>query len=221
MLGTPDDADDVVQDAWLRWEAADRSRSRAGGVAHDGHHPDRHRPAALRPPPTARCTSARGSPSRSRAVDDAPFASVATAESLTLGFLTVLERLEPIERAVFLLHDVFGYPFAEVAASVERSEAATRQIAKRARDRVQAERPRIDADPDPPGELAGAFLGAVIQGDVDGLRRLLTDDVVHVSDGGANRPPPADPSSAPTGSPGCSSTWHPGWSPAPRSTRCG
>lgn len=116
-----------------------------------------------------------------------PFASIATAESLTLGFLTVLERLEPVERAVFLLHNVFGYPFAKVAASVELTEAAARQIAKRARGRVHAERPRIDADPAHAEELAGAFLGAIVQGDVDGLRRLLADDVVHLSDGGPHR----------------------------------
>jgi RNA polymerase sigma-70 factor (ECF subfamily) len=187
MLGTPDDADDIVQDAWLRWEATDRSTI--------------VEPAAWLTTVTTRIAIDRLRSARRRrevyvgpwlpeplpAGEDDPFAEVASAESLTLGFLTVLERLEPVERAVFLLHDVFGYPFAEVAASVERSEAAARQIAKRARDRVQAERPRIDADPDHAEELAAAFLGAVIQGDVDALRRLLTDDVVHLSDGGPNR----------------------------------
>ena len=187
MLGTPDDADDVVQDAWLRWESTDRAAV--------------DEPAAWLTTVTTRLAIDRlRSARRRREVyvgpwlpeplpvgDDDPFATVATAESLTLGFLTVLERLEPVERAVFLLHDVFGYPFADVAAHVERSEAAARQIAKRARDRVQAERPRVDADPDHAEELAAAFLGAVIQGDVDGLRRLLTDDVLHLSDGGAHR----------------------------------
>lgn len=187
MLGTPDDADDVVQDTWLRWESADRA-----GI---------DRPAAWLTTVTTRLAIDRlRSAQRRREVyvgpwlpepipcgDDDPFASAASAESLTLGFLTVLERLEPVERAVFLLHDVFRYPFAEVAACVERSEAATRQIAKRARERVQAERPRIDADPDRAEELAEAFLGAVVQGDVDGLRRMLTDDVLHLSDGGPHR----------------------------------
>lgn len=153
MLGTPDDADDVVQDAWLRWAAADRSA--------------RHRREVYVGP---------WLPEPLLAGDDDPLASIATAESLSLAFLTVLERLEPVERAVFLLHDVFGYPFADVAAHVERSEAAARQIAKRARDRVQAERPRMDADPTHAEELAEAFLGAVVQG-----------DVVHLSDGGAHR----------------------------------
>ncbi|HSP03721.1 MAG TPA: RNA polymerase sigma factor SigJ [Acidimicrobiales bacterium] len=187
MLGTPDDADDVVQDAWLRWAAADRSAI--------------VEPAAWLTTVTTRLAIDRLRSARHRrevyvgpwlpepllAGDDDPLASIATAESLSLAFLTVLERLEPVERAVFLLHDVFGYPFADVAAHVERSEAAARQIAKRARDRVQAERPRMDADPTHAEELAEAFLGAVVQGDVDGLRRLLTDDVVHLSDGGAHR----------------------------------
>jgi RNA polymerase sigma-70 factor, ECF subfamily len=187
MLGTPDDADDVVQDAWLRWAAAD----------HDAI----VEPAAWLTTVTTRIAIDRlRSARRRREVyvgpwlpeplpvgDDDPFAAAATAESLTLGFLTVLERLEPVERAVFLLHDVFGYPFAEVAVTVDRSEAAARQIARRARERVQAERTRVDADPERAEELAGAFLGAVVQGDVDALRRLLTDDVVHLSDGGPHR----------------------------------
>lgn len=188
MLGTPDDADDVVQDAWLRWAAADHD-----AIAE---------PAAWLTTVTTRIAIDRlRSARRRREVyvgpwlpeplpvggDDDPFAAAATAESLTLGFLTVLERLEPVERAVFLLHDVFGYPFADVAASVDRTEAAARQIARRARERVQAERTRVDADPERAEQLAGAFLGAVVEGDVDALRRLLTDDVLHLSDGGPNR----------------------------------
>jgi RNA polymerase sigma-70 factor, ECF subfamily len=187
MLGTPDDADDVVQDAWLRWESADRSSIAS--------------PAAWLTTVTTRLAIDRLRSARHRREvyvgpwlpeplaigEDDPFAAAATAESLTLGFLTVLERLEPVERAVFLLHDVFGYPFADIAASVDRSEPATRQIARRARERVQAEQPRIDADPARAEELADAFLGAVVLGDVEALRRLLADDVVHLSDGGPHR----------------------------------
>ncbi len=188
MLGTPDDADDVVQDAWLRWSAADRASI--------------DEPAAWLTTVTTRLAIDRLRSARRRrevyvgpwlpepVVDSAdPFLHAASAESLTLAFLTVLERLEPVERAVLLLHDVFGYPFAEVAAHVERSEPATRQIAKRARDRVQSTRPRVEPPPDraTAERLAEAFFAAVAVGDVDALRDMLTDDVVHLSDGGPIR----------------------------------
>jgi len=187
MLGTADDADDVVQDTWLRWEAADRSAiaepaawltTVATRIAIDRLRSARHRREVYVGP---------WLPEPLPAVDDAPFAAAATSESLTLGFLTVLERLEPVERAVFLLHDVFGYPFVDVAASVDRTEAAARQIAKRARERVQGARPRVDADPDHAEELAAAFLAAIVHGDLDALKVMLTEDVLHLSDGGAER----------------------------------
>lgn len=188
MLGTPDDADDVVQDAWLRWSAADRSAI--------------EEPAAWLTTVATRLAIDRLRSARRRRevyvgpwlpepVADAadPFLHAASAESLTLAFLTVLERLEPVERAVLLLHDVFGYPFSEVAAHVDRSEAAARQIAKRARDRVQSARPRVEPPPDraTAERLAEAFFAAVAVGDVDALRDMLTDDVVHLSDGGPTR----------------------------------
>lgn len=187
MLGTPDDADDVVQDAWLRWSAADRSTIDS--------------PAAWLTTVTTRLAIDRLRSARQRrevyvgpwlpepvaATADDPYTVVASAESLTLGFLTVLERLEPVERAVFLLHDVFGHPFAEVAAMVDRTDVNARQIARRARERVRAAHPpgRVP-DPEHAERLAAAFFAAVVQGDVDALRDLLADDVVHLSDGGAH-----------------------------------
>jgi RNA polymerase sigma-70 factor (ECF subfamily) len=96
----------------------------------------------------------------------------------------VLETLQPVERAVFLLHDVFELPFREVAASVDRDEATTRKIAERARRRVRDGRPRVDPRPDEVTALSDAFLAAVFEGDVERLATLLTDDVVYVSDGG-------------------------------------
>lgn len=188
MLGTPDDADDAVQDTWLRWDAADRA-------AIDN-------PAAWLTTVTSRICIDRLRSARHRRetyvgswlpepltiVDDDPSDAVAVSESLTLGFLDILERLAPVERAVFLLHEVFETPFAEIAETVDRSEAATRQIAKRARDRVRAERTRGTAPPpERARELADAFLGAMLLGDVDGLLAQLTDDVVHVADGGPNQ----------------------------------
>jgi RNA polymerase sigma-70 factor (ECF subfamily) len=113
-----------------------------------------------------------------------PAEVVASSDSLTLGFLRVLETLEPTERAVFLLHDVFAVPFAEVAIAVDRSEAATRQMARRARDKVRDGRPRLTPPPAEVRELSDAFLAAILEGDVDRLTSMLTDDVVHISDGG-------------------------------------
>jgi len=188
MLGTPDDADDVVQDAWLRWSAAD--------------HASIEEPAAWLTTVTTRLAIDRLRSARHRrevyvgpwlpepvAEAGDPYLAAASADSLTLAFLTVLERLEPVERAVLLLHDVFGYPFADVAAHVDRTEAAARQIAKRARERVRSAHPRVDPAPDraTAERLAEAFFAAVAVGDVDGLRAMLTDDVVHLSDGGPMR----------------------------------
>jgi RNA polymerase sigma-70 factor (ECF subfamily) len=121
-----------------------------------------------------------------------PAESVELAESLTLGFLAVLERLGPVERAAFLLADVFGEPYARIAEVVGRSEDACRQAASRARRRVRDQRGAASshqrgavAAPANADELVGAFLGACVQGDVDGLRALLAADAVLVSDGGA------------------------------------
>ena len=108
------------------------------------------------------------------------------ADSLTLGFLVLLDRLAPTERAVFLLADVFGESFASIAASVGKSEAACRQIASRARRKVHDERsaaPTTDEDP----ELLTRLVGAVLSGDAEQLLDLLDADVVLVSDGGPSR----------------------------------
>jgi RNA polymerase sigma-70 factor (ECF subfamily) len=184
MTGTPDDADDVVQDVWLRWERTDRA-------AIDN-------PAAWLTTVTTRVALDRLTSATARREqyvgpwlpeplpDPAgdPAEQAAASDSLTLGFLRVLETLQPVERAVFLLHDVFDVPFREVAASVERDEATTRQIARRARERVRDGRPRVDPRPDEVTALSDAFLAAVLEGDVDRLAAMLTDDVVYVSDGG-------------------------------------
>ena len=115
-----------------------------------------------------------------------PADTVEQAESLTLGFLVVLERLAPVERAVFLLGDVFGEPYAAIAAVVDRSEDACRQIAARARRRVRDARRRVTS---PAGaatatDLVHRFMAACAFGQVDELRSILVEDVVLVSDGG-------------------------------------
>jgi RNA polymerase sigma-70 factor (ECF subfamily) len=187
MLGSRAEAEDVVQDAWLRLErtehvdsveaflvttttrlAIDQLRSaRARRETYVGPwlpEPLVTDPAAQRAPP--------------------PDALVEKAELLSLGLLRVLEQLEPVERAVFLLREAFGYPFAEIARMVDRSEESCRQIAVRARERVRRERPRLEPDPVEHGRLLEAFLRATEAGDLDALVGVLADDVVLVPDSG-------------------------------------
>lgn len=183
MTGTPDDADDVVQDAWLRWERVDRDT-----VVN---------PAAWLTTVTTRLAIDRVTSAAARREQyvgpwvpepltgpDDPFERAAATDTLTLGFMRVLETLQPVERAVFLLHDVFAVDFAEIASTIGKSDAATRQIAKRARDRVREGRPRVTPPPADVRALSDAFLAAVLDGDVERLASMLTEDVVHISDGG-------------------------------------
>lgn len=189
IVGTPDDADDVVQDAWLRLSTADTAT-----IANF--------PAWLTTVTTRLAIDRLRASSHQREVYVGPWLSdpvdiepsttagpdenVLLAESISLGFMAVLERASPLERAVFILHDVFSYPLAEVAEIVERTPAATRQLAKRARDHVQEGRPRFDADPADIEQLTELMLGAAINGDVETLKSFLANDVVHISDGGPN-----------------------------------
>jgi RNA polymerase sigma-70 factor, ECF subfamily len=121
------------------------------------------------------------------ATDD-PAARAELADSVSMAFLLVLERLDPVERAVFLLHDVFGYGHDEIADIVDVSAVNSRQIATRARRRVQAERPRFESSPEERDRLAQRFFAAVTDGDVGGLVQLLADDVVLYGDGGGKVP---------------------------------
>ena len=122
-----------------------------------------------------------------------PASHAETADSLSLAFLVLLERLSPVQRAVFLLHEVFGYGYAEIAGLVERSEDNCRQIAARARRHVEAGRPRFESSRRQREELARRFFAAVEQGDTEGLVGLLADDVVMYGDGGGKAPALATP----------------------------
>jgi RNA polymerase sigma-70 factor (ECF subfamily) len=194
MLGSMTDAEDAVQEGWLRWHrlgADGRSAvdnpaawltTAVGRLALDRLKSAQHQREQYVGPwlPEPVLTSPD------------PADAVELAESLTVGFLTVLERLGPVERAAFLLADVFNEPYATVAAVVGRSEEACRQAASRARKRVRDERRRAVTTPGDAGRrsadtapLLAAFLAACVEGDLDGLRRVLADDVVVVSDGGA------------------------------------
>ncbi|MFG3117775.1 RNA polymerase sigma-70 factor [Streptomyces sp. NPDC048197] len=117
-----------------------------------------------------------------------PARSVELADSVSMAALVLLERLSPLERAVFVLREVFGFGFDEVAAAVGRSEAACRQLLVRARRHMEAGRPRFEAARDEREELASRFLDALREGDVAGLQDLLAADVSLVGDGGGKAP---------------------------------
>jgi RNA polymerase sigma-70 factor (ECF subfamily) len=117
-------------------------------------------------------------------VEDSAPERAEEAESVSMAFLVLLERLTPVERAVFLLRDVFEYSFAEIADIVEKSEANVRQILVRARKAIDAERPRFEPSMQRRDELASRFLAAAADGDMDGLVALLADDVTFYGDGG-------------------------------------
>ncbi|MFD4635185.1 RNA polymerase sigma-70 factor [Streptomyces sp. NPDC058284] len=117
-----------------------------------------------------------------------PARAVELAESVSVAALLLLERLSPLERAVFVLRDVFGFGFDEVAAAVERSEAACRQLLVRARRHMAAGRPRFEPAREERAELASRFFDALSEGDVAGLRSLLAADVAMVGDGGGKGP---------------------------------
>ena len=201
MLGTPDDADDVVQEAWLRWQRAtfeDIDNPAAWlttvttRLAIDRLKSARRRREVyvgpwLPEPLTIESLGAATLRAAPAASSTDPAMLAIGSESLELGLLRVLETLGPVERAVFLLHDVFGYPFEQISPIIDKSVATTRQIAKRARDRVRSGRPRVDAEPADVMAWSEAFVGAAVEGDLDGLMNMLTDDVVHISDGGAER----------------------------------
>jgi RNA polymerase sigma-70 factor (ECF subfamily) len=110
--------------------------------------------------------------------------AVESEEAVSLAMLVLLERLSPVERAVFVLRESFDFDFAQIAAIVDRSEANCRQILVRARRRIDDERPRFDADPGERRALAARFLAAAREGDLDGLVAMLAPDAVLVGDGG-------------------------------------
>ena len=117
-----------------------------------------------------------------------PERSAELADSISMAALLLLERLSPLERAVFVLREVFGFDFSEIAAAVGRSEAACRQLSVRARRHMDAGRPRFEADRSERDELAGRFFDALQDGDVERLRDVLAADVVMVGDGGGKAP---------------------------------
>lgn len=184
MLGSVAEAEDVVQDAFIRLSTApDEIVSPKAYVATvttrlaiDALRSARARRESYVGPwlPEPLLTDP----------DAGPAESAEAAESLSMAFLVVLETLSPVERAVFLLHDVFAYDYAEIATVVGKSEANCRQLASRARKHVEAGRPRFATSDTQKAELAQRFFAAVAGVDVDGLVSMLADDVAFYGDGG-------------------------------------
>lgn len=186
MLGSVMEAEDVVQDAWLRWQSSSRT--------------DVREPAAFLTTITTRLAIDRLRSAQHRRETyvgpwlpepivreqgEDPADVVAEAERLSMALLTAMERLDPVERAVFLLRETFDFDYAEIADVVNKSPAACRQIAKRARERVgdpARARPVDDAE-----RVMAPFLAALSAGDVDALLGTLAADVIAYSDGGGVR----------------------------------
>jgi RNA polymerase sigma-70 factor (ECF subfamily) len=196
MLGSRAEAEDIVQEAWLRWAQVDEAT-----VQHAG--------AYLSRLVTNLCLDKLGSAAARREqyvgvwlpeplVDEeagwspGPEAQAEFAQDVSVAFMLALERLSPLERAAFLLHDVFDFSFSEIATALDRSEAACRQLAARGRAHVRAARPRGATTPPPRSseidakhaELMSAFLAATRSGDLNGLTHLLASDVRVITDGG-------------------------------------
>jgi RNA polymerase sigma-70 factor (ECF subfamily) len=193
MLGSVSDAEDVVQDAWLRWSAADRSDVRderaylvqiTTRLALDRLNSAQSRRESYVGPWLPEPLLTGGSPVGSGPPAPEPEDAAELGEMVSLALLVVLETLSPAERAVFVLREVFGMSTAEVAAALGRSEAAVRQMAHRAREHVHARQPRFDADRRAQRKVTERFFAAVGGGDLDALLAVLAPDVVLISDGG-------------------------------------
>ncbi|MGW6896721.1 RNA polymerase sigma-70 factor [Streptomyces sp. NBC_01718] len=183
LLGTAADAEDAVQDAWIKWSSADRSQVAdpkayltriASNLALERLRSTRYKRETYVGPwlPEPILTSG----DTAEAVTD--------AESVSMAMLVVLETLSPLERAVFVLKEVFDFSHAEIAEAVERSEAAVRQAAHRAREHVRARRPRFTTDRPRQREVTERFFAAATGGDVNALMELLSPDVTLWTDGG-------------------------------------
>jgi len=180
MLGSVTDAEDMVQEAFIRWMRADRAAVRE--------------PAAfLRSTVTRLCLDQLKSARRQRETYIGPWlpdpvVEEEEVEDVTLPLMLALERLSPLERAAFLLHDVFGLGFDEVADTIERDAAACRQLAARARSHVREARPRFKLESQRGLALAEAFFNASRNGDMQAFGAMLAADVTAHADGGGKRP---------------------------------
>ncbi len=184
MLGELTEAEDVVQDAWLKWDGADRDAVR--------------NPEAFLVTVTTRLALTRLRSARARREvyvgpwlpeplltdPETPEAKAIEAERLSLALLGALERLNPVERAVLVLRDAFDLEYAEIADALDKSPANVRQIARRAREHAGDAARGREVSAEEQQRLAGAFMAAAVAGDVDALRELLAADAIMYTDGG-------------------------------------
>lgn len=185
MLGTVMDAEDMVQETYLRWQrvsatTVDSPKSYLAAVV------TRLCIDHLRSAKVKRETYIGPWLPEPVLTSKAPTLMETTmlAESLSTAFLVLLENLNPVERAVYLLREVFDYDYSEIAKIVDKSEANCRQLASRARRFIRDRRPRFAPDPDQEAKLTEQFLTTVAEGDMSGLLEILADDIVVYSDGG-------------------------------------
>jgi len=193
MLGSVADAEDVVQDAWLRWSAADRSDVLderaylvriASRLALDRMDSARARRESYVGPWLPEPLLTGSTPVAAAPQEAQPEDAAELGEQVSLALLVVLETLSPAERAVFVLREVFGMSVADVAAALNRSEAAVRQMGHRAREHVHARQPRFDTDRHEQRQVTERFLAAAVNGDVESLLAALAPGVVLIADGG-------------------------------------
>jgi RNA polymerase sigma-70 factor (ECF subfamily) len=187
MLGSSSDAEDVVQDTYLRWERADVDAIRS---------PKDYLSAMVTRLSIDYLRSARVRrevyvgpwlPEPLVGVDEHdPLAAATLAESLSTAFLVLLERLTPMQRAAFLLREVFAFDYAEVARILDTTEANARQLVQRAKQHIASGRPRFSPDREAASALAERFLTACNEGDMDALMEMLSADAVAYADGGGN-----------------------------------
>ncbi|MFE6916193.1 RNA polymerase sigma-70 factor [Streptomyces rubiginosohelvolus] len=188
MLGRVADAEDVVQEAWLRWSAAAREDVREPraflvrittrlAIDRLRHLQSRREtyPGPWLPEPLVTDFGPTPPDTAERAV---------LADSVSIAVLVVLESLSPLERAVFVLREAFGFPYAEIATALDRTEVAVRQLAGRARRHVEERKPRYDVDPAERRDLTERFLAAASGDGIEQLLALLAPDVRLVTDGG-------------------------------------
>lgn len=186
MVGTLADAEDITQDAWIRWQRADPSVVK--------------NPEAFLVSVVSRlCLDRLRRRQRERDAYVGPWlpepvlthssdtAEGAYGSDISFALMLALERLSPLERASFILHDVFELPFDDIAHALDRTEAACRQLAKRARENIRADRPRFHVSPDDHATIAEAFFQAARENDVTRLLSLLAEGVELHSDGGGRK----------------------------------